>query len=261
MQTKSITTFDFESNIWQVHAHPTLAILLVETRNADTRTVQFSAVDIIKNEVLWNTLNLGDDWWRSFETMTNTYLVLHGFEDAHNPVSSGVYVFDMFTGEKVYANDNSVFIKLEGDLLIEKLTIENDEVYSQVNLLTGQKSTISVPSIISATGENRILIPSYIEAEESSFNKIEVFINRYHSNEKVLSIEYLETQAHIAVAWIQQEENQLNHYIMLVDSLGNLVFKELIAENMKGKSPGAFLVAHHTIAFVKDSTALWYYPL
>jgi len=259
VQSKSITTFEFEHNIWQVHAHPQQPILLIETRNADTRTASFSAVNMPHHEMLWNTLDMGDDWWRGLEIMTDKYLVLHGFEDAHNPISSGVYVFDLFSGNKVYANDKSIFVNLEEDHLVEKILSGEEEIYHSVNLNDGKQIVIEAPENRLYMDYSLLKTPQWIEEGEPNFFKISSFIQQYHSAIKILSIEYLETHESIAVAWIEPNEQAFHQFVMVVDKEGNMLIKELVATNLKGKSPGAFIVAHGFIAFVKQQTSLWYY--
>lgn len=258
MQSKSITTFKFEHHIWQVHAHPQQPILLIETRNADTRTVTFSAVNMPHHDILWNTLDMGDDWWRGLETMTSKYLVLHGFEDAHNPISSGIYVFDLCTGNKVYTNDKSVFINLEEDHLVERILSAEEEIYHSINLKSGERIVIEAPKNGVPMDYSLVKTPQWIEEGESNFLKISSFIQQYHSPLKILSIEYLETHESIAIAWIEPCEQAFHQFVMVIDKEGNMLIKELVADNLKGKSPGAFIVAHGFIAFVKQQTSLWY---
>ena len=259
MQSKSITTFEFQHNIWQVHAHPQEPILLIETRNADTRTASFQAVNMPRHEILWTTLDMGDDWWRGLEMMTDKYLVLHGFEDANNPISSGIYVFELFTGKKVYANDKSIFISLEADHLVEKIVSGEEEIYYSVNLKDGKQTLTDAPENGLSIDYSLLKTPQWIEEGEPNFSKIAAFIHQYHSPLNILSIEYLETHECISVAWIEPVEQAFHQYVMVVDKEGNVLIKELVADNLKGKSPGAFLVAHGFIAFVKQQTSLWYY--
>lgn len=259
MQSKSITSFDFENNIWQVHAHRQLPILLVERRNTALRTVQFAAVSMASNEILWNELDLGDDWWRGLESMSSHFLVLHGFEDANNPIRLGVYVFDLFTGAKVYANDVTTFYSLHHDKLVEKLGSAEDEAFYQIDLANGSKTEITIGEITESAEELHLATPIFIEPADDLFNKILRLILRYHHTEDVVCIEYLEHRQHICIVWTERRAEAMHQHLTLVNSVGELLLHETLASPLKGIALGSFFISQSHLVFVKNSSQLCYF--
>lgn len=213
------------------------------------------------NEILWNELDLGDDWWRGLETMNQQFVVLHGFEDANNPIRLGIYVFDLYSGAKIYANDAATFYSLTEKVLVEKLITGEEETYFQINLATGIKTEVTVEGVAYATEEDHLATPLFIEPTDDAFNKILRLILRYHNPEEVVCIEYLEHHEHICISWIEKKEEVMQQHLSVVNSEGSLVLHETLASPLKGIALGAFFVSRLQLVFVKNSSQLCYFSV
>ena len=262
MQNNYLTLFDFETKIWRVHAHETQPLLLVETRDELAREVRFSMLNMSTNEVLWNQLDLGDDWWRAFETMNDEVLVLHGFEDAGNPVRAGVYVYDLRSGSKLYSNDSAVFNQLELDHVVESVTNGEQEQYYRVDLANNGKTLLDDFKSDRSFHSTQVLNPTLVESSDGSFPKIFNFIRRYDTNPNtIICVEYLEWQDHICVAYTSGVEGKLDLKLMIVDDHGHMLLSEMLSQGVRGITLGSFLVTQGYLVFVKNAVGIGYYSI
>jgi hypothetical protein len=260
VQSKDITVIDFKTPIWIVHPHPTLPILIVELRDNQTRTVDFTLIDLRLKIKVWEGLNPQDDWWSGVEIINEKYLILYGFEDANNPVRKGLYVYKLDSKELVYSQSEAVFEYLNGDILYCRITNEAASQLYKVDLTNLKIESINDFTIQNLQSENHLEIPVFFSPEDVLFGKILQVCGQYISVENAVAIEYLEYNQFACVV-VTLGTTNVGQQLLVIDDSGKLILSETIAQNLKGISLGTFFISHGYLVFVKDYSKLHSFQL
>ncbi|TAH24408.1 MAG: DUF4905 domain-containing protein [Cytophagales bacterium] len=260
VQSNFITTFDFPSKIWQVHAHPNLPILILEFRNSETRTCSFTCLQMDSNQILWSNPDLEEDWWRGLETMDGDYAVFYGFEDAQQPTRKGVFVLSLKTGAKVFFDENIFFDNIHQHILFYKKTNQEELLYG-MDLRNLQHFEIVPSEIYYIKDTTNLQSPILVYPEDILFPKLMLLLEQHFPTHQVQMMEYLETNKYLIISFSEKGNEQLNQHLLLINADGNLLIQEVLGISQKGLLLGTFFVAHHHLVFVSKENTLNYYLL
>jgi hypothetical protein len=97
-------------------------ILVVELRDVETKSVRFIAVNLITGTVLWSS-DLSDAgvgnarWWITLNKIYGGVVYLQHFSRPDMPTSNGIFALDLFTGELLWQDRETLLISVFGDTL------------------------------------------------------------------------------------------------------------------------------------------------
>lgn len=110
-------------------------------------------------------------------------------------------------------------------------------------------------------GSNKTYSPTFYPASNQHFGLIKKFIK--NSSEKKIvdaGADYFETDKYVMVSYYI-EENKLANYLLITDMRKEVVFHELLANNLNGIGQETFLIVKNKLIFVQQKQNLCIYQL
>lgn len=261
-QNKSTIYFTYKGIVWKLLADPESSLLILESRDEETRQVNFAAIDLETQQQLWNSLSLKESWWAGLEEVKYGYVVLHGYKDIQNPEHQGIYVFDARTGKPVWENSEFAFFSLDEGGLIAYDPLSPERVYKRFNMKSGVLEQELTESDIVLQWNKRqsdskfLQNPSHYTVESTYFEKIANFIKVFTGLKPETALDYLEYNSKIMVSFYSKVGEKMVNYLLVVDEEGEILYNETIGAELNGIGLDSFFLFKEQLIFVKNKKEL-----
>ena len=246
--------FEFDDNfqVWKVLTSPSSTFLFVELRSAEELEAVFVCIDLAKNEIIWDDLSFENSWAFSLCEVDNQNIYLTEFEDGEVPEAKAVMAVSIQNKEILWYKEEVIFETIINNNIV--LTDKKNNQYEKivVDALLGEKTEKKIPDYKALPINSSVKLPYSYEEGSSYFETVSNFLSRNQKISIVKCCDYIEINSYIIIGFYTlNEENKLNNYISLLDNAGNLLFKELIGENLGGIGSETFFIANKYLIYIK----------
>ncbi len=222
---------------------------VVELRNGPKKEVSFFFIDSNSNITQLDTQL---DWWTGIEAVAGKNIVFHHYLQPDLPLHQGIKVFDAQQNTWLWENEFVVFASADANTIEAKSSIGSIEQRFCFEIETGNE-TNAQPTSAENIGNQAILISD----EETYFNEIAEYINKFTSFKIHRILEYVETETHIIVSYYVPNKKLFDNYLLVTTSSGEECIHLCLSEGMKGVAAGTFHVSKGLLSFVKEQTELF----
>ena len=244
----------FDGVIWNTKASD--GILVIESRNSQTKQVSFAALDIQKNKFLWKGLKLEEPWWVNLAGIAQGMIFFTLYTDTNNPDKKAILVHRASDGDLVWwNNDFSLSEIFENGLAGVSDKYGRREIV--LDIRTGKPMNRADLKILH---DKTVVRPQQFVSDHTYFETVKTFFTQNFNLLPTTALEYLEHDSLIFISCYFQEI-ELANYLFILSTDGNLLLKERLDEHLKGIGLDTFFILSGYILFVKDKTELVSYKI
>lgn len=248
----------FDGVIWNTLADGDNQRLFLEVRDAQEKSVSFSALNLRNNQWLWKDLRLEEQWWVSLRAVSGDVLLFTVYTDASNPDKKSIVAFDVQQGRMVWWH-NGFSLTSVNSLYVRGIDARFPEKETILDLFTGRP----VPQVDFDLADSQnfpVIRPFQYEEGTAHFNTVKDFFASRLAILAVAAIEYLEYEGLIIVS-VFVTETGLANYLYGLDASGEILLKEKLGENLKGVGLDTFFIFSGHLIFVKNKNELISYKI
>ncbi|MFL5728884.1 MAG: DUF4905 domain-containing protein [Cytophagaceae bacterium] len=267
-QNNSMLSFPFGGLIWKISADSQRDVLVLELRSHEEHQVDFAAIDLKTNQLLWQGVKPEETWWLGMDTAFEGRVYLHTYKDPQNPEHEGIFVLDSRSGKLLWKDSARTFYHAGDDSLIVTEGNEDSRKYISLDPATGKvrgeytlKDVFRIAAGKKEEEEGKIRNPYHFSAEHPYFSKITSFIKEITGEEAVVAADYLENGEQVIISFYLYSTEGLTNYVIVVDEEGRIAFRECMASRIKGIGFDTFFMFEQTLLFVKEKKELIFLKL
>jgi len=237
----------FSGQIWKFVIDEKAGLLFAEIRNADNKEVSFASINLNTGKLNFKDLQLPEKWLTGLGGSVNGVLFLHGYQSAQSPTHKGITAIDGISGVELWSNYTYAISKL----IINGLVAYNTQVQPPIFYLLDTQSGATLrpynASIDTETVQD-ILLPDILNSIPSEFN---IFFD----GETMGNFHYLEHNEFRIVS-LHTSKNGLLHQTLLITKNGELVYRDILNDNIQKLQPEAFIVYQNLLIYIKNTREL-----
>lgn len=211
-------TFEAHGVIWRVMYDHTLKTIVLEMRDGDLKEVSFAAIELESGTVLWEGLQLDENWWVSMAGVKNGMLYFSEFE-----------------------KDNAIpKIKKLQKLDIRTATLVEDNTDDPNDLLSAEN--FQLPIVYTNESEHHATLVS--------------FLKQLNFKVDTADIHYFETTNEIIFVFNENKNGVLQRNLLICDRDGKVIFQEVIDSVIHNQIMDSFFIAENVLLYIKEKK-LW----
>lgn len=252
---KTINEFNFAGTVWRILLAQDAPLLLIETRNAETRTAVFYVLDLKNLEFLISDLELTEKWWVGMESIKNNCIYFHFYDGSQYANHKGILCYDINTKNTKWTTDKLAFVGWNKNTLI---TSENG-ILKQIDCFSGEIIAKNVDYKLENQSESDIIL---LDTDMENFGKVSAFITKFTQRVAVKHIEYLEYKSNIFISYYICDNDKFDNYFMHVDAESGSILMDIVLEaQSKGVGSESFAVYYDYLILCKNKQNLSFYAL
>jgi len=237
----------FTGQIWKFVIDEKAGLLFAEIRHADNREVSFASINLNTGQLNFKDLQLPEKWLTGLGGSVNGVLFSQGYQSPRSPIHKGITAIDGISGVELWSNYTYA---------ISTLTINGPIAYNtQVQpplfyLLDTQSGATQRPYNASIDLEiiQNILLPDILNTIPSDFNS-------FFDNETTGNFHYIEHNGFRIVS-LHTSKNGLLQQTLLITKNGELVYRDILNDNIQKLQPEAFIVYQNLLIYIKNTREL-----
>jgi hypothetical protein len=233
-------------------AWPEGKILVVEIRDADKKTVSFSAFDYSRNNFLWRDKTLEESWWINASAIIDGVILFTTYLDTNNPDKKAVLAYSVSDLKLKWWNNDFSISHIQGSTIVgysSRMGLKE----LNLDILTGHEKLK-----VEGEKDRRVTAlqkPVQYSKDMEHFKTVRTFLAERLNLTALSALEYLETEKNVIISCYVQEEGLAN-YLIVLSIEGNVVLKEKIEANVKGIGLDTFFVLDGSLFFVRNKVEL-----
>lgn len=248
-------TFLFKHPIWKIHPTGIQQLLIIETRDASSRTIVFYALNIETKECLQlPAYSILEQWWCSLEYCSDRLLVFSEYKDPNLPQPKGLKAYDYVSKDALWELPdmgiqhiyNESFTALDRNNNFKIYNYQGQEIFSPP-LYTSITSPITSPSI--CTSQNFI------------FQDFLIFLQQNTLPLPDKMIEYFENEHFLVMSYAYVSNASQKYKFLIFDQTGHKVVDEHIFKNNKGLIAACFFIFGKSVLFLDNDYCLKGYEI
>ncbi len=247
----------FAGTIWNIVAHPERAMLIIEARDEESKTVRFSAYDIGSDAFLWKDLEMEEKWWVNVSAVAGDVVLFTIYVDGQNPDRKSVVALDLITRNMLWWRNNFAFSAVS-DNIVQGADTQAGMKFLALDVRTGEPLEFrgELP------GKENFLLrrPLQYLQESGHFETVAQFLKMKLGVQAISAIEYLEAGGFVVMSFYA-DKGSLANYLFVVDQTGTMCLSEKIGEQLKGIGLDTFFLFAGYLIFVKNKRELVSYKL
>jgi hypothetical protein len=239
----------FPSDIWETALSGNH--LLIGSREGDMMEATFSLYDLKQHSFLWKSISFDESWWVSIYVFVDNIIVFQIFNDSQNIEARSLFGFEISKMEAVWSVDNVNILGLSRQFLKLKSRGAENEFFG-INITTGEEIELDSEKIDQKNVSNGIILPFHYTEENPYFQSVKHFLAEFADLKLVGACDYLEYNGLILISAHEKLEQNLSNTLYVFDEMGNLLLKEVLAEQSKGLAADTFYIVNEQLIFVKE---------
>ncbi len=262
----------FDATIWNIVPFLDRDRIVMEIRDATLHRVEFVLMDLVSKTLRPCLKGQKLTWWTSIIEAQGDVMVIQQFHDTENVDDKSILGMDMERDKLLWKYDKCDFVRIHEGKMICAYRTEEDTVYSTVDLVTGERKRIDKELTMSSgqqntapSKNNTIGYPLQYMEGHAYFDTVGTFLKDKVGQPAQGAIEYAEV-AHLEVldegmiiSYYVGEAHNLANFLIVLDSNGNIVLKELLDEKLKGIGLGTFFIMSGHLVYVRNKRELVIY--
>ncbi|MBD0403312.1 DUF4905 domain-containing protein [Flammeovirga sp. EKP202] len=207
-------TFEAHGIIWRVMYDHTIGVILLEMRDGDQKEVSFAALEVKTGIVLWEGLQLEENWWISMAGVKDGFLYFSEFDQ----------------------NDAIPKVKKLQKLNIKEATLVEDNQED--------------PSQLSSAEEFELPIVYPVESEY--YATLSTFLKQLEYDVAESDIHYYETSHQIIFVFIERKNSVLQRKLLICSRKGEVLFQEVIDTDIRDQIMDSFFMVDNMLLYIKE---------
>jgi hypothetical protein len=246
----------FKGTIWNTVAVPGKNLLLLEIRNAEGKQVTFAALNLERNEFLWNDKSLEEPWWVNLSACSDDVILYDLYLETSNPDKKALLAFSLLDHKMIWWNNDFSLISVSHHHVLGYVSKLSKEVI--LDLHTGKPLPDAVLSPLDS--KTALIRPFQYNDQTGHFSTVQTFLQSKLNLSPVIALEYLEHESLIFISCNVMETGLVN-YLLVLDSSGNVLLHEKLDEPQKGIGLDTFFILNGCLFFVKNRRELVSYSI
>jgi len=237
----------FTGQIWRLLIDPEKEILYVECRDSGNHTVAFSGFDLNSGNANFVNIMIDEKWLTGIEGCFNGVLFLHGYESAQSPVHKAITAIDGITGGVLWSNYTYSVSHISKNGAIAF----NTQIQPKKLFLLDARSGAALRPFNASDDidiDPNITLPHVVETLDSD-------MEQHITGDKTGIIHYIEYNSFRIVSLHTLVNTDLKQ-IMLVMQGTNLVYEDLLADEIQKLQPEAFILHQNRLIYIKNKAEL-----
>ena len=264
MKIKKLYSFKDKKQIWRLLISGT-DLLIIETRDMETRDVFFSCLDIHSGQKIFSNIQMEEKSWIGIDTIYKDIIFFHQYVKPDMPDHKKITAFDIKLKKVLWQNDDFTFG-----------FVTNDTVYAHINTMVGQKYFplhFKTGEIISEEAVDSVELfelraKAESEKDYSNYKFPEIYNQRFAVNENIRqyvekatqsaevtgNIEYIENDNWLMMNYHNQisHENIKNEFIVFNKNKKKKIFSETLNKHAKAFVPDSFFLYKDILILLKE---------
>lgn len=237
----------FNGQIWKLVIDEQAGLLFVEVRNADNREVSFASINLNTGDLNFKDLQLPEKWLTGLTGSFNGVLFLHGYQSAQSPIHKSITAIDGVSGIELWSNYNYAISQISINGPIAHNTQVQPPTFYLLDAQTGVTQRLYNASIDTEIIQN-ILLPDILNTIPSDFNS-------FFGDETMGNFHYIEYNGFRIVS-LHTIKNGLLRQTLLITKNGELVYRDILNDNIQKLQPEAFIVYQSLLIYLKNTREL-----
>jgi hypothetical protein len=273
MKLKKLYKHDNKKQIWRIL--PTINNkIVIEERDAKTKEVFFSCLDIESGKKIFKDFQLEEKSWIGIESIDKDVIFFHTYGKPDMPAHKSIIAFDILSQSILWQNDSYVFSFVYEEKVYCYQQRFESRVFFALDYLTGNvledfgndASTINKLKEESDAKfwEQNYLFPEYFNRNNSAEMDYQKFLKDILT-EKVIKgeISYLNYEGILLFNYHEvAKNNTYTNIFTVVDLIKNkILFEETLDKNLVNLMPESFFVKDNFLFLIVDKTKLFVYQI
>jgi len=242
---------------------------VIENRIKETKTVNFSAVNLSDGKIIWRNFSLEEPWFVGLEAVHDNFVFLHGYFDPNLPEHQGIYCVNGKTGDLLWYEQNFSFFSYAAGILYVYKDDAAGRKYFSLEPESGK--------IIAEFGDDN----SVVESKRAEYPQLEGYQDVYfadrmditnpqYSDFKILLSKHIpKIDETIGIDYIDHGENvifgvhhsglkgNLCYTMLIVESrTAKVKLADLLADDLTGQAGDLFFFKSNRLVSVKNRIIL-----
>jgi hypothetical protein len=273
MKLKKLYKHHNGKQIWRILPTTNNKIVL-EERDAITKEVFFSCLEIESGKKLFSELQLEEKNWIGIESIYNDLIYFHVYRKPDMPAHKSIIAFDIPSQTILWQNENYVFSFVYSDKVFCYQQRFESRVFFALDYLTG--------NVVEDFGIDVTTINQIREKADEEFWKQNYLFPKNFIRTKTVAEEYQKYLQQILLNNVVKGEvsylkindlllfnyheistmNTLNNIFIAVDlSKNKILLKETLDKNLVNLMPESFFVKDNFLFLIVDKTKLFVYQI
>ena len=273
MKLKKLYKHDNKKQIWRILPTTNKKVVL-EERDATTKEVFFSCLDIESGKKIFNQFQLDEKNWCGIETVNNDLIFFHTYNKPDMPAHKSIISFDIHTQKILWQNDNHVFGLVYDDKVYCYQQRFENRIFFALDLLTGNvvEELGNDVSILNQLKEKldedfwkqNYLFPEYFNRNETRDDIHQKYLKQFISENVVKGeVSYLIIENVLLFNYHEiAKNNTYTNIFNAVDLITNkFLLEETLDKNILNLMPESFFVKDNFLFLIVDKTKLFVYQI
>jgi hypothetical protein len=273
MKLKKLYKHYNKKQIWRILPTSNKKIVL-EERDATTKEVFFSCLDIESGKKIFNEFQLTEKNWCGIESIYKDMIIFHTYSKPDMPTHKSIIAFDINTQNILWQNDNYVFALVYDDKVYCYQQRFENRIFFALDSLTGNvvEELGNNVSILNQLKEKldeefwkqNYLFPEYFNRNENGEELYQKYLKQVLS-EKVVKgeVSYLKVENVLLFNYHEvYKNNTFTNVFSVVDLTKNkILLEETLDKNLVNLMPESFFVKDNFLFLIVDKTKLFVYQI
>lgn len=237
----------FTGQIWKLLIEPVKELLFVETRDTENRVVSFSGFDLNTGKPSFLNITLDEKWLTGMEGCFDGVLFLHGYQSTQSPVHKGITAVDGATGNILWSNYNYAINHISASGPVAYNTqIQPKKLF----VLDAQNGAALQPfdASVDEDIDQNIVLPHVIKSLDTDMEP-------HFEGDKTGIIHYIEYNSFRIVSLHTLVNTRLSQVLLIMQG-NNLVYRDLLNDEIQKLQPEAFIMQHNRLIYIKNKVEL-----
>jgi hypothetical protein len=267
MEIELLYSFTNKRDIWRII--PAGDNLVIEERQANTREVFFSCLNIETGHIIFRDFQTEEKFWIGIEVVHNGIIFFHKFSKPDMPGHKEIIAVDLYTQETLWSTSEYSFL----------LAYEN-KIYSYINLFEGKKYFIldyRTGQVLEAVADREININEIrYESQDNEFFRDAYFPELCRTDDEVTAIigaseskplagriecirrgDYVFNSYHI-----EEDKSTLRNIFSIIEiSSKKIIFKEILSKKTRKFIPETFFIKKDMLFMIAEKSILKVYSI
>jgi len=264
MKIKKKYSFKDNKQIWRLLITDT-DLLIIETRNVESREVYFNCIDIHSGKKKFNDFQMEEKSWIGIETIYKDIIFFHQYAKPDMPEHRRISAYDINKQKILWENDEFTFGFVTDDIVYAHINTMVGEKYFPLNYKTGE---IISEDAVGTVELLELRSKSESEKDYSNYKFSEIYNSVFAVNEDIRefveqqitkvditgNIEYIIFNNLLMMNYHSQIsfENIRNEFVVVNKLNGNKIFSEILNKSAKAFVPDSFFVYKNILILLKE---------
>lgn len=243
----------FDADIWEQSLSGNK--LLITTRDSASMQVAFSLLNLADGSFVFEDIAFEESWWLSVYHFFGGVAVFQVYEDTQDIEARSYFALDLNSQEAIWSIEDVAAIGRKDDYL-QMRPDDTESTPFWLDIRSGEAfdefPQEYVPSYICETA----MSPLHYTETGAYFETVQRFFKEQLGIVMVSACDYLEYAEHAFVAYHGQAADELEHFMLVLNKAGEVVFHQKRDWGLKGLVSGTFFIVGEQLIFVEGKRTL-----